>query len=93
MNSLDVFAHLQYLLVRHLGFVQLLGVRVTIGRKVVGSHFCSSVLVMGCFIYTADTAMALMIFTAETGALHQSDKLWESARFPEVVIKQVVADS
>ena len=83
MNSLDVFPHLQYPSVKHLvlRFVLLLRVRVTIGSKAFGSHFYSSVLVTECFIYKADTAMALMIFTAETGALHQSDKLWESAIF------------
>lgn len=77
MNSLDVFPHLQYPLVKHLvlRFVLLLGMRVTIGRKVFWSHFYSSVVVIACFICIADIAMALMIFTAETGALHQSDKL------------------
>lgn len=77
MNSPDVFPHFQYPSVKHLvsRFVLLFIVRVTTGIEVFGSHFHSSVLVIACFIYIAATAMALMICTAEAGALHQSDKL------------------
>lgn len=77
MNLLDVFPHLQYPLIKHLlfRFVLLLGVRGSVGRKEFRSHFYSLVLAIACFIYIADTAMALTIFPAETGALHQSDEL------------------
>jgi len=55
VSWLVVVPHLQYPLVKWLvlGFVLLLGVRVFTGRKVFGSHFYSSVLVIACFIYIA----------------------------------------
>lgn len=54
---------------------------VAIGRKAFGSYFYSSMMIHTCFIYIEDTALALMIFTAEFGALYWSDKLCESAIF------------
>lgn len=48
---------------------------VAIGRRVFGRYFHFSVLVLSCLICIENTAKALMVFTAEIGALYWSDKL------------------